>query len=166
MPPDVRPSGVRCTTAVNAFHAGAWFLAPCVAVNVFSLLWYGRLLETTAVIVRRKQRIMRKHLATTLVSVGLILLPAGTGVVGVSADLDPIQSRLESVGSWPSGSKPVGNLASQTSRIDEGLGDVNRMAVQPFPVGGQRAGHFPENVRGQMWDPHPGQDQKSACYSR
>ena len=56
--------------------------------------------------------------------------------------------------------RPVTGSA-KTAGIDEGFREVNRMAVHPFPVVGQSAGHLPQNVRRQMRNLDPGQDQKA-----
>ncbi len=58
---------------------------------------------------------------------------------------------------------PVGGAvagAAKALRIDEGLHEVERVRVHALPLGRQRSGHAPQDVRGQMRHPHPGQDQE------
>jgi hypothetical protein len=51
------------------------------------------------------------------------------------------------------------------SGIDEGFGEVNRMAVHPIPIVRQGARHLPQNVRRQMRNLNPGQNQKARVRS-
>src|SRR4051812_48848382 len=50
--------------------------------------------------------------------------------------------------------------SAKPAGIDEGFGEVNRMAVHPFPVAAQGAGHLPQKMRGQVRNPNPWQDQE------
>src|SRR3979490_1794915 len=63
---------------------------------------------------------------------------------------------------------PVGRAitgAAKATGIDEGFREVNRMAVEPVPVPGQRACDKAKNVRRQMWKPYPRQDEKAGVVS-
>src|SRR5579872_5735431 len=51
--------------------------------------------------------------------------------------------------------------SAKPCRINEGLREVDRMAVHAFPVSLQSAGYLPQNVRGQARNANPGQDQKA-----
>jgi hypothetical protein len=58
---------------------------------------------------------------------------------------------------------PVGRPvtgSAETSGIKEGFRKVNRVAVHPPPIIGKHRGHTTGDVRRQMRDAHPGQNQK------
>ena len=49
--------------------------------------------------------------------------------------------------------------------IDEGLREVDRMAVHPLPVSGQHGRHVARNVRSQMRNPDPRQNEEARVVS-
>src|ERR1035437_7133159 len=51
--------------------------------------------------------------------------------------------------------------SAKTSGINEGFREVDWMSIHPFPVVGQGAGHLPQNVRRQVRNANPGQDQET-----
>jgi hypothetical protein len=60
---------------------------------------------------------------------------------------------------------PIGSpIASplEVLGIDKGLKPIDRMAVKSLPVAGNDPGALCQQVRGQMWDPHPGENKKTA----
>src|SRR5205085_5596874 len=60
---------------------------------------------------------------------------------------------------YPVGSAVAGS--AKTAGIDEGLGEVDRMAVHPLPVCGQRARYAAQYVRSQMRHFDPRQNQEA-----
>src|SRR5580692_10326188 len=63
---------------------------------------------------------------------------------------------------------PVGGAvtgSSKTLRIDEGLGEPDRVLIHALPVAGQCGRHAAENVRGKMRRLDPRQNQE-ACIVR
>ena len=59
---------------------------------------------------------------------------------------------------------PVGRTITSPTKargIDEGLRKVNRVAVHAFPIIGKSRRHTSQNVRRQMENPDPGQNQKA-----
>src|SRR5208337_5425410 len=58
--------------------------------------------------------------------------------------------------------RPVGGAitgAAIAFRIDEGLQEIDRMSIYLLPVGSDAACHLTQNVRREMRDPDPGQDE-------
>src|SRR5580704_12251619 len=68
----------------------------------------------------------------------------------------------------PAHQHPVGRAVAgpeKTTGIDEGLGEVDRMAVHPLPVPGQRARYAAQYMRSQMRNFDPGQNQEARVVS-
>src|ERR1700733_392442 len=71
-------------------------------------------------------------------------------------------------GPWSGPSGPSwrrGNRCRENAGIDEGLGEVDRMAVHPLPVCGQRARYAAQYVRRQMPTFDPRQTQEARVVS-
>src|SRR5450631_4038763 len=70
--------------------------------------------------------------------------------------------------SSPSHQYPVGRSVTgpaESLRIDERLQEVNRMPIHLLPVIGDPRRHAAQQMRCQMLDPHPGQDQEARVVS-
>ena len=90
------------------------------------------------------QRISPNRFDRAVWDVSLIVFTPAGGI----ADVDP------------SGGLVAGSL--EPLAIDEGFGEINRMMVYRIPMIGQHPAHLPQNMRCQVLDANPGENEESA----